>query len=202
MDGFMEKVAQNLGTEDIIRANSEAEAREFENVKSRMTEYENKVSDYETKVADYQSKVADYENKVTGYEDILSEIRRLNLKSVETNEMTNQLVSTSVERLEEYRNGGAGKDLSEDIDSIKETLKDQEEYIHKENVRVYRNVQASIVDELRLQTEALGVQNKVLEKKLKGIKGLAVTVLVFSLIGMSGVVVILLQLMGIINLSF
>lgn len=198
----MEKVAQNLGTEDIIRANSEAEAREFENVKSRMTEYENKVSDYETKVADYQSKVADYENKVTGYEDILSEIRRLNLKSVETNEMTNQLVSTSVERLEEYRNGGAGKDLSEDIDSIKETLKDQEEYIHKENVRVYRNVQASIVDELRLQTEALGVQNKVLEKKLKGIKGLAVTVLVFSLIGMSGVVVILLQLMGIINLSF
>lgn len=202
MDGFMEKVAQNLGTEDIIRANSEAEAREFENVKNRMTEYENKVSDYETKVADYQSKVADYENKVTGYEDILSEIRRLNLKSVETNEMTNQLVSTSVERLEEYRNGGAGKDLSEDIDSIKETLKDQEEYIHKENVRVYRNVQASIVDELRLQTEALGVQNKVLEKKLKGIKGLAVTVLVFSLIGMSGVVVILLQLMGIINLSF
>lgn len=202
MDGFMEKVAQNLGTEDIIRANSEAEAREFENVKSKMNEYENKVSDYETKVADYQSKMADYENKVTGYEDILSEIRRLNLKSVETNEMTNQLVSTSVERLEEYRNGGAGKDLSEDIDSIKETLKDQEEYIHKENVRVYRNVQASIVDELRLQTEALGVQNKVLEKKLKGIKGLAVTVLVFSLIGMSGVVVILLQLMGIINLSF
>lgn len=202
MDGFMEKVAQNLGTEDIIRANSEAEAREFENVKSRMNEYENKVSDYETKVADYQSKVADYENKVTGYEDILSEIRRLNLKSVETNEMTNQLVSTSVERLEEYRNGGAGKDLSEDIDSIKETLKDQEEYIHKENVRVYRNVQASIVDELRLQTEALGVQNKVLEKKLKSIKGLAVTVLVFSLIGMSGVVAILLQLMGIINLSF
>ena len=80
--------------------------------------------------------------------------------------MTNQLVSTSVERLEEYRNGGVGKDLSEDIGSIKESLKDQEEYIHKENVRVYRNVQASIVDELRLQTEALGVQNKMLEKKL------------------------------------
>ena len=58
--------------------------------------------------------------------------------------MTNQLVSTSVERLEEYRNGGVGKDLSEDIGSIKESLKDQEEYIHKENVRVYRNVQAIV----------------------------------------------------------
>ena len=202
MDGFMDRVTQNLGTEDIIRANSEAEAREFENVKNKMNEYENKVSDYESKVADYQSKVADYENKVTGYEDILSEIRRLNLKSVETNEMTNQLVSTSVERLEEYRTGGAGKDISEDIGSIKESLKDQEEYIHKENVRVYRNVQASIVEELRLQTEALGVQNKALEKKLKGIKGLALTVLILSIIGISGVAAVLLQMMGIINLSF
>ena len=202
MDGFMDRVTQNLGTEDIIRANSEAEAREFENVKNKRNEYENKVSDYESKVADYQSKVADYENKVTGYEDILSEIRRLNLKSVETNEMTNQLVSSSVERLEEYRTGGAGKDISEDIGSIKESLKDQEEYIHKENVRVYRNVQASIVEELRLQTEALGVQNKALEKKLKGIKGLAVTVLILSIIGISGVAAVLLQMMGIINLSF
>ena len=202
MDGFMDKVTQNLGTEDLIRANSEAEAREFENVKNKMNEYENKVSDYETKVADYNAKMADYENKVTGYEDILSEIRRLNLKSVETNEMTNQLVSTSVECLEEYRNGGVGKDLSEDIGSIKESLKDQEEYIHKENVRVYRNVQASIVDELKLQTEALGMQNKALEKKLKGIKGLAITVLVFSLIGMSGVIAVLLKLFGVINLTF
>ena len=242
MDGFMDQVAQNLGTDDIIRANAEAEAREFENVKNQVAEYENKVSDYESRVSDYESKVADfevrvndyenrvsdyenkvsdyenkvsdyenkvsdyenkvsdYENKVTGYEDLLSEIRRLNLKSVETNEMTNQLVSTSVERLEEYKAATASKDYSEDIGTIKDTLRDQEEYIHKENVRVYRNVQASIVDELKLQTEALGVQNKALEKKISGLKGVTVTALIFSGIGMLGVIAMI--LMNVLNITF
>ena len=79
-------------------------------------------------------------------------------------------------------------------------IRDQEEYIHKENVRVYRNVQASIVDELKLQTEALGVQNKALEKKISGLKGVTVTALIFSGIGMLGVIAMI--LMNVLNITF
>lgn len=170
MDSFMDKIAQKFSSQDVIRANSEAEAKELEAAKEKIAEYEN----------------------------ILSEIRRLNLKSVETNEITNQLVQASVEKLEEYRIQGVGKDYTEDIESIKSSIKDQEDYIHKENVRVYRNVQASIVDELKLQTEALSIQNKALERKLKGIKPVAIIGLVFSGITMlAAVAYVLFDIVGI-----
>ena len=170
MDSFMDKIAQKFSSQDVIRANSEAEAKELEMAKEKIAEYEN----------------------------ILSEIRRLNLKSVETNEITNQLVQASVEKLEEYKIQGVGKDYSEDIENIKSSIKDQEDYIHKENVRVYRNVQASIVDELKLQTEALSIQNKALEKKLKGIKPVAIIGLVFSGITMlAAVAYVLFDIVGI-----
>ena len=170
MDSFMDKIAQKFSSQDVIRANSEAEAKELEAAKEKIAEYEN----------------------------ILSEIRRLNLKSVETNEITNQLVQSSVEKLEEYRIQGVGKDYTEDIESIKSSIKDQEDYIHKENVRVYRNVQASIVDELKLQTEALSIQNKALERKLKGIKPVAIIGLVFSGITMlAAVAYVLFDIVGI-----
>ena len=149
MDGFMDKLAQKFGTQDVIRVNSEAEAKELEATKEAVKEYEN----------------------------ILSEVRRLNLKGVETNEMTAQLVQASLEKLEAYKAEGAGRDYSEDIQAIKDTvaeskdstsslLKEQEDFIHKENVRVYRNVQAAVVEELKQQTEALASQNAELKKKV------------------------------------
>ena len=49
-----------------------------------------------------------------------------------------------------------------------------QEHIHKENVRVYRNVQASVADELSKQTKALVQNIERLEERLTGIEtGLA-----------------------------
>ena len=169
MDSFVDKIAQKFGTNDVIRVNSEAEAKEMEEAKETIKKYE----------------------------EILSEVRRLNLKCAETNEMTGQLAKESIEKLEAYSASGSGKDYSEDIEAIKaavsdnaevkDLLKDQEEFIHKENVRVYRNVQASIVEELKLQTEALGEENSDLKKKIRGLKGVCVATLVFSILSFAAV---------------
>lgn len=169
MDNFMDKLAQKFGTNDVIRANSEAEAREHQAAKAQIAEYEK----------------------------LLSEIRRLNLKCVETNEITNQLVSASVERLEEYRVQGAGKDYSEILEEISNTLKEQDEFIHKENVRVYRNVQASVIEELKLQTEALSIQSKGLENKIKSLKPVVIVSLVFNIISILGLAAVILLQLGI-----
>lgn len=179
MDSFMDRIAQKLGGQDVIRANAEAEARELENAKSQISEYEK----------------------------ILSEMRRLNLKCVETNEQTSQMVQASLERLDNYKDGGENKDYSETIDAIKAALetantdteqriKDQEEFIHKENVRVYRNVQASIIDELTLQTEAISTQNKALEKRMKAVKPIVIVSLALNAITLLGVAYTILQSMG------
>ncbi len=165
MDSFIDKITQKFSGGDVIRANSEADAKELEAARAQMAEYDK----------------------------LLSEMRRLNLKCVETNEITNQLVASGVERLEEYKVQGAGKDYSEDINTIKESLKEQEDFIHKENVRVYRNVQAAVVEELKLQTEALSFQNKGLEKKVKGIKTVSVVSLIFNAVTMIGVIAYLIM---------
>lgn len=160
MDNFMDKLTHRFTSQDAIRANSEADAKALDNAKAKMSEYDK----------------------------ALSEIRRLSLKCVETNEATNQLIQAGVEKFEGYTGigcaeGGISEDaLSELKKSVEEGIKGQEDFIHKENVRVYRNVQAAVVDELKLQTEALAIQSANLEKKVKGLKGLAITSMIFGII--------------------
>ncbi len=164
MDSFIEKITQKFGSQDIIKANSEAEAE--------------------------QLKAA--EEKARELEDNIAEMRRLNLKCVETNELTNQLISTAIERIEEFRATTpeavtANCDLQPVIDELEsiralmdESFKSQEDTIHKENVRVYRNVQASIVEELKQQSEALAIQHMHIERKISGAKPISILALVFS----------------------
>ena len=313
MDSFMDKIAHKLSGSDVIKANSEAEAKELESYKEVFGEYK----------------------------ELLEDLRRLNLKCVETNEMTSQLVSASIERIEgadlisnegvidsklgekldavslslnekgekldavtqgvnetkekldfvtsglnetkekvsssldalrassmetldeiseNTRNSNeeiktylsqaienletslskvredvaqssndasvslkevmnksledikaatekaiedmnlASKKAQEDLTSVSrqaqeenknalgEVMKEQEDFIHKENVRVYRNVQAAVVEELKLQTEALAMQNQNLEKKVKGFKVFSILSTVFSGISMIGII--------------
>ncbi|MCQ2519457.1 MAG: hypothetical protein MJ107_02880 [Lachnospiraceae bacterium] len=175
MDSFIDKITHRFGTNDVIKANSEAEARELEAARAQMAEYDN----------------------------LLSEMRRLNLKSVETNEVTNQLVAASIEKIEAIQVGQSkesGRDYRKEFDDITEALNDQQDFFHKESVRVYRNVQAAVVEELKLQTEALSVQNKELEKKIKGVKPIAIISLVFNGITMAAIVTYV--ILSIIGVSF
>lgn len=195
MDSFMDRISQRLGTSDVIRANSEAEARELEQTREDLQQAQERLEETHESLNEAQKSLDDQKGTIEAYETLLSEVRRLSLKCAETNEMTSQLVSSSIEKLDEYKAVGDIKDYTEEIalvksaveensqsekQSIEDLLKEQGEFIHKENVRVYRNVQAAVVEELKLQTEALALQNKTLEKKVKGIKPLAIIGCVFG----------------------
>lgn len=159
MDNFMDKLAGKLGGGDVIKANSEAEARQLAAYKARVEELEKAVSD----------------------------MRRLSFKCVETNEATGQLIQGAIEKIEEVQAGGKAAD-SEDIkailadlkDSIDKSFKAAEEENHKENVRVYRNVQATVIEELKQQSEAIAIQHMHIERRIRGIKPTAIIALVFS----------------------
>lgn len=185
MDSFKDKIAEKFGATDIIRANSEAEAKELNNAKARVEELEKAVS----------------------------EMRRLSLKCAETNEVTTQMIRASIEKIEETQiNTQASEtvDYTERLDAIEkqiqvlkdamaDSFKEQEEVIHKEDVRVYRNVQASIIDELKQQSEALAMQHMHIEKKFRGIKPMTIISLVFSgvsLVCMIAIVVLAILSMG------
>ena len=169
MDSFFEKITGRFGSNDVIKANAEAEAKELEKAREKVTDLEKAVSD----------------------------MRRLSLKAVETNEATTQLVAAAIEKIEEVRATGgsmSSDDLSKftaELEALKSTVetsfKASGEEAHLENVRVYRNVQASVIEELKQQSEAIAIQHLHIEKKIRGIKPCAIIALVFSGISMAGV---------------
>ena len=180
MDGFMDKIAHRFGTAgDMIRANSEAEARTLRDSKER----------------------------IRALEASVEEMKRLSLKCAELNELTEQLARGAIERLEESDKGGLNpEEVSKITDALKdiksemtEAFKAQEENTHKENVRVYRNVQAAIVEELKQQSEAIAAEHIHMEKKVRGIKPVAIIALVFSGISMAGILAVLLMMLNIIT---
>lgn len=184
MDTIKEIFSQKFGSaSDVIKANSEAEAKELKIAKERIDDLERAVSD----------------------------MRRLSLKCAETNEITSQLVQGTIEKLEADTSEPAVapelleklNEASEKLEALKqemeESFRTQEETIHKENVRVYRNVQASIIDELKQQSEAIAAQHSHIEKRIKGIKPISIIALVFSginLVVIAAAVVLFILSMG------
>ncbi len=174
MDSFKDKIAEKFGTTDIIRANSEAEARELDNQNARVEELEKAVS----------------------------EMRRLSLKCAETNELTTQVIRASIEKIEETQVNTPSQEaadyterldaIEKEINDLKECMtaafKEQEDIIHKEDVRVYRNVQAAIIDELKQQSEALAMQHMHIERRFRGIKPISIIALVFSGLSLAGII--------------
>lgn len=74
MDNFIDKLAKRFNAGEIIKANAAAEERELQKQKERAAEYER----------------------------MMQEMRRLNLKNIETTEQVSQLIKAGIEGFEEY----------------------------------------------------------------------------------------------------
>jgi hypothetical protein len=89
-----------------------------------------------------------------------------------------------------------GVDKEQELAQIKELLeekfKQSDDFLHRENVKVYRNVQAAVSDELNKQTEVLQSENRHSKN------GAGKATLVFTILTMIGVIVdIIVQLFSI-----
>lgn len=176
MDNFMDKVAQKLGAQEMIRANAAAEAAELENMEKQL---------------------AVFKEQMEKYDDCLQEMRRLNLKNIESAQGVQSLAekagekldytvgeveAASVSRIKETSDisiAGINQTLSESLAKIaeikessdnleqitekmsglqekqQELFRNLEDFLHTDNVKVYRNVQAAMIEELEKQTAEL-----------------------------------------------
>ena len=82
----------------------------------------------------------------------------------------------------------------EDKKALEEMFKQSDEFVHKENVKVYRNVQAVVVDEFKNQTEGLTKHNRELYEKMKSIR---VFVIIAIALGVANVILTVLKILGI-----
>ncbi len=141
MDTFIDKLAQKRNAQEIIRANMTAEA----------------------------VKVGELENQMRSYDELLQEIRQVNLKTAENATQVQDALKECIAKLEDVQENmrvraeqaEAEQDTEEKeslaqlMEFLEEKFKQSDEFLHKENVKVYRNVQAAVVEELNKQTQEL-----------------------------------------------
>ena len=247
MDIFMDKLAQKINAQEIIKANTTAENQELNGLRSRVAEY-NECLDRLQKLVDENAaglkgasrettaeikrlveeslaKIRAIQQDASGLEklggqigDMKAQVDSVNGKlgnvdgqlgdmKVQVDSINGQLGSMSAQlgeargelankleqlsvRLEERPDENPGDGLEERFTAV-------EENVHKECVKVYRNVQAVVMEESGKQGEALAEMSEKLNA-MKGrlgiVLGISVAALVFSL---AGAVLQLLDLLGI-----
>ncbi len=106
--------------------------------------------------------------KVENYEKLLQEMKMLNLKNIESAGKLSELVDDAAKALSETKgsmeaegSGVSAADAEADREMIRELFGKQEDTIHRENIKVYRNVQAAVSDSLAEKTkEIIEAQNE------------------------------------------
>lgn len=130
MDTFIDKLAQKKNAQEMIRANSAAEA----------------------------VKMAQMQDQLKACDEVMQETRRVNLKTSENVENMRKLLAECMDKLKGLEVERKDTDsMEQELAGIKALLEERisqsEDFTHKENVKVYRNVQAAFTEELAKQNE-------------------------------------------------
>lgn len=153
MDGFIDRFAQRKNAQDIIRANAEAEAQENARLHGELAGYENAIVEIQ------KSNQLNIENAEKVREVLEEGLKKIaEVQKIETPDQSEELMKICEELKAELSEklGTSFEDrLSAQKEEISKLMKDSEDFVHKENVKVYRNVQAVIQEELPKQTEEI-----------------------------------------------
>ena len=82
----------------------------------------------------------------------------------------------------------------EDKKALEERFKQSDDFVHKENVKVYRNVQAVVVDEFKNQTEGLTKHNHELYERVNSVR---VAVIIAIALGFANLILMVLKILNI-----
>lgn len=189
MDNFMDKLAQKFSAQEVIKANSQAEAAEMKKLQLQVAEYEKilqemrKLNYKNSEISDkIDGLVGENANKIQGLQEeetkLLTTLRNLTDEHARIRE--EELARKEAERADDNKKS---EEQRQQMTSLEERLKQSDEFVHKENVKVYRNVQAVVVDELKKQTETLLLENKKLSSKLNTVTILSIFAILFSVAG-------------------
>lgn len=185
MDNFMEQISHRYDATDMIKANSEAEAAQSDAQKEQIMLFEAQM------------------NKV---DLALSNMREINMKNMETAQSVQDLAKTSTEgiskaveesiaRIESIKDMADPKEaVEESINALKDALvamsKENEEFMHADHVKIYRNVQMAFTEELEKKVTELKEEYKK--------KGAMLPLMVITLIAsLTSVALMVLRILGI-----
>ena len=165
MDNFIDRLAQKFIAGEVIRANSAAEEREMKKLREQVAEYERclqemrKIQLTNTQSAqnlhDMMVENADGIRKLT--QESLGKLANVQLEADAQNADAKKAVdaaATAMAKMEEQvlkmqeTVASLSEDLNKNQAEMKECFEKADDFLHKENVKVYRNVQAVVVEEV------------------------------------------------------
>lgn len=177
MDNFMDKLAQKFSAQEMIKANSQAEAEEMKRLQLQVSEYEKILQ--EMRKLNYRNTeltekldlmIGDNADKIQGMKEdeqrLIAALR--DLTDEQTRNREAELERKAEERIEQERAEESQKqtDLAAITDLLENKFQKSDDFVHKENVKVYRNVQAVVVDELKRCVESAQSERAALKNEL------------------------------------
>ena len=152
MDTFMEKLMQQQRTaQGMIEANSAADAAKMEMLQRQMSGYEMILQEMR------KINLKTVENT--------EEMRKINLKTVENTEHIQKVIQAGIQKIESFQADNNAQAATEEV--LMDMKKQLEDSFHKECIKVYRNVQASMMDEMDKQAAAIAAKQQENGKKQK-----------------------------------
>lgn len=162
MDIFMDKLAQRVNAQEMIKANSEADTARMEQLQTQVDRYEAGLQDMQN--CNVKSAELSEEMK-TGLNAMLGKMGDTMEKmdgSIGKMDHSVQQMDELVQKMEENSPQLPNKE------EMAEMFRQSDDFTHREDVKVYRNVQASIVEENEKQTARVEELVKLSNGKLAG----------------------------------
>ncbi len=205
MDSFMDKIAQKLNAQEAIRANAAADAAQIERLEAQVKEYDACIKEMRKlnlRNAENEQKLKEMLEAVSGQvkhalEQSSEQIGQLVEKGSEQIEQITQECIAKLRGTEEsiestMETGEEVEKLLEEMRaSTEENMKKMEElfrraddFVHRENVKVYRNVQAATAEELEKQTQAVISSQQELAGKSKNLYTVGILTFIASIVNM------------------
>lgn len=187
MDNFMDKLAQKFNAQEMIKANSQAEAAEMKKLQLQVAEYE--------KILQEMRKLNYKNTEISENIDILIGENAGKLQGLQENgqkllstlcDLTEEQIRSRDEELsrKNSREQGEERETKEQLEALlgktQELLGGTQDFVHKENVKVYRNVQAVVVEELKKQTDNLVQENARLASRMNVVMAFSLVTMLFS----------------------
>lgn len=188
MDMFMDKLAQKMTAQEIIKANTAADTEELNRLKSQLEEYNECLAKLKKLIEQGELKLKSFQADRGELEHLVQENRGGIQEAQARAERNGEKLAGILQESE--------KNLQERLEAIGAST---DESVHKECVKVYRNVQAVVVEESGKQIKAAEEARSAATAagaKTGVILGVSVAALIFSLAGLA------LQILNMWNITF
>ena len=194
MDNFIDRLAQKFIAGEVIRANSAAEERELKKLREQVAEYERclqemrKIQLTNTQSAqnlhDMMVENADGIRKLT--QESLGKLADVQLDADSKSAEAKKAVDTAAAAMAQMEEhvvkmqetvSALSEELSKNQAEVKDCFEKANDFLHKENVKVYRNVQAVVVEEVGNKAQ------EIIKASTEASSKASKPVLVFAILG-------------------